>query len=83
NVAAVSITASMPPFSRTGSSIDVQVAALGDASSLQGGTLIASSLRALDGEIYAVAQGPVAVSGFKAQGAAASISRGVSTSARI
>ncbi|PMY95071.1 flagellar biosynthesis protein FlgA, partial [Pseudomonas sp. FW305-124] len=72
-----------PPFSRTGSSIDVQVAALGDASSLQGGTLIASSLRALDGEIYAVAQGPVAVSGFKAQGAAASISRGVSTSARI
>ncbi|MFZ5793063.1 MAG: flagellar basal body P-ring protein FlgI [Pseudomonadota bacterium] len=83
NVAAVSITASMPPFSRTGSSIDVQVAALGDASSLQGGTLIASSLRALDGEIYAVAQGPVAVSGFKAQGAVASISRGVSTSARI
>lgn len=83
NVAAVSITASMPPFARAGSSIDVQVSALGDASSLQGGTLIASSLRALDGEIYAVAQGPVAVSGFKAQGAAASISRGVSTSARI
>jgi flagellar P-ring protein FlgI len=83
NVAAVSITATMPPFSRSGSRIDVQVSALGDASSLQGGTLIASSLRALDGEIYAVAQGPVAVSGFKGQGAAASVSRGVTTSARI
>ncbi|MDT8757070.1 flagellar basal body P-ring protein FlgI [Sphingomonas psychrotolerans] len=83
NVAAVSITATMPPFSRAGSRIDVQVSALGDASSLQGGTLIASSLRALDGEIYAVAQGPVAVSGFKGQGAAASVSRGVTTSARI
>lgn len=83
NVAAVSITATMPPFSRSGSRIDVQVSALGDASSLQGGTLIASSLRALDGEIYAVAQGPVAVSGFKGQGAAASVTRGVTTSARI
>jgi flagellar P-ring protein precursor FlgI len=83
NVAAVSITATMPPFSRAGSRIDVQVSALGDATSLQGGTLIASSLRALDGEIYAVAQGPVAVSGFKGQGAAASVSRGVTTSARI
>jgi flagellar P-ring protein FlgI len=83
NVAAVSITASMPPFSRSGSKIDVQVSALGDATSLQGGTLIASSLRALDGEIYAVAQGPVAVSGFKGQGQAASVSRGVTTSARI
>lgn len=83
NVAAVSVTATMPPFARAGSKIDVQVAALGDATSLQGGMLLVSSLRALDGEIYAVAQGPVAVSGFKAQGAAASVSRGVSTSARI
>lgn len=83
NVAAVSITATMPAFARAGSTIDVQVSAIGDATSLQGGTLLVSSLRALDGEIYAVAQGPVAVSGFKAQGAAASVSRGVSTSARI
>jgi flagellar P-ring protein precursor FlgI len=83
NVAAVSVTATLPPFARAGSTIDVQVSALGDATSLQGGTLLASSLRALDGQIYAVAQGPVAVSGFKAQGAAASVSRGVSTSARI
>jgi flagellar P-ring protein precursor FlgI len=83
NVAAVSITATMPPFARAGSRIDVQVSAIGDATSLQGGTLLISSLRAMDGEIYAVAQGSVAVSGFRAQGAAASVSRGVSTSARI
>ncbi len=83
NVAAVSITATMPAFARAGSSIDVTVSALGDSTSLQGGTLIASSLRALDGQIYAVAQGPIAVSGFKAQGAGASISRGVATSGRI
>ena len=83
NIAAVSVTASMPPFARQGSKIDVVVSALGDATSLQGGTLLVSSLRALDGEIYAVAQGSVAVSGFKAQGAAGSVSRGVSTSGRI
>ena len=83
NVAAVSVTATLPAFARAGSRIDVQVAAMGDATSLQGGTLLISPLRALNGDIYAVAQGPVAVSGFKAQGAGASISRGVSTSARI
>lgn len=83
NVAAVSVTAVMPPFARAGSQIDVTVSALGDSTSLQGGTLLVSSLRALDGEIYAVAQGSLAVSGFKAQGAGASVSRGVATSARI
>jgi flagellar P-ring protein precursor FlgI len=83
NVAAVMVTATLPPFARNGSEVDVQVAAMGDASSLQGGTLIVTPLKALDGEVYAVAQGPVAVSGFKAQGAGASVSRGVSTSARI
>jgi flagellar P-ring protein precursor FlgI len=83
NVAAVSVTATMPAFSRGGSRIDVQVSSLGDATSLQGGTLIVTSLRGLDGEIYAVAQGPVAVSGFKAQGQAARVTRGVATSARI
>jgi len=83
NVAAVSVTATMPPFARRGSTIDVQVSALGDSTSLQGGTLLVSSLRALDGEIYAVAQGPVAIAGFAARGAGASVTRGVSTSARI
>lgn len=83
NVAAVSVTATLPPFARSGSQIDVQVSAIGDASSLQGGTLLVTALKGMDGQIYAVAQGPVAVSGFKAQGAGANISRGVSTSARI
>lgn len=83
NVAAVSVTAMMPPFGRSGSQIDVQVSALGDATSLQGGTLLVTALKGMDGKIYAVAQGPVAISGFKAQGAGANVSRGVSTSARI
>lgn len=83
NVAAVSVTATLPAFARAGSAIDVQIAAMGDATSLQGGLLLVTSLRGLDGEIYAVAQGPLSVSGFRAQGAAASISRGVTTAARI
>jgi flagellar P-ring protein FlgI len=83
NVAAVSVTATMPPFARAGSRIDVQVSSLGDATSLQGGTLVVTSLRGLDGQIYAVAQGSLAVSGFRAQGAAASVTRGVATSGRI
>ena len=83
NVAAVVVTADLPPFIGAGSRIDVSVSSLGDASSLMGGTLIMTPLYGADGEIYAVAQGPLAVSGFKAQGAGASVSRGVSTSARI
>lgn len=83
NVAAVTITATLPPFARAGSTIDVQVSAMGDASSLQGGTLLVSPLKGLDGQVYAMAQGQVAVSGFKAQGAAAKINRGVLTSARV
>jgi flagellar P-ring protein precursor FlgI len=73
----------LPAFARSGSTIDVEVAAMGDATSLQGGVLLVTSLRGLDGEIYAVAQGPLAVSGFQARGAAARVSRGVTTVARI
>src|SRR3546814_1332062 len=83
NVAAVSVVANISSFARQGSRIDVQVAALGDATNLQGGTLLATPLIALNGEVYAVAQGPVAVSGFQARGAAASVNRGSTTSARI
>lgn len=83
NVAAVMVTAELPPFARPGSRIDVVVSALGDATSLQGGALVVTPLQGLDGHAYAVAQGPVTVSGFKAQGAAASVQRGVPTSARI
>jgi flagellar P-ring protein FlgI len=83
NVAAVSVTATLPAYSRKGSRIDVQISALGDATNLQGGTLLVTPLVGLDGEVYAVAQGPVAVSGFEAKGAASRVSRGVTTAARI
>lgn len=83
NTAAVMVTASLPPFARAGGTIDVVVSSLGDAASLRGGTLIVTPLTAADGEIYAVAQGPIAVAGFAAQGLNASIVEGVPTGARI
>jgi flagellar P-ring protein FlgI len=83
NVAAVMVTASLAPFSAQGSHMDVTVSALGDAKSLQGGALLATPLLGADGEVYALAQGPVAVGGFSAQGAGASVTRGVPTSGRI
>jgi len=83
NVAAVMVTANLPPFSRQGTRIDISVSALGDSDSLQGGTLLVTPLVGADGEVYAVAQGPVAVGGFQAQGAAEEITRGVPTTGRI
>jgi flagellar P-ring protein precursor FlgI len=83
NVAAVMVTANLPPFSTQGSRLDVDVASLGDASSLQGGTLLVTPLLGADGEVYAIAQGPVAINGFKAQGDAATIISGVPTTGRI
>ncbi|MHA6345247.1 flagellar basal body P-ring protein FlgI [Roseivivax sp. CAU 1761] len=83
NTAAVMVTAMLPPFARRGATIDVVVSSLGDASSLRGGTLIVTPLSGADGEVYAVAQGPIAVAGYAAQGANASIVEGVPTVARI
>ncbi len=83
NVAAVMITTDLPPFSRQGTRIDVQVSALGDAESLLGGTLLVTPLLGADGEVYAVAQGQVAVAGFSAAGNAETIVKGVPTSGRI
>jgi len=83
NVAAVIVTATIPPFARKGAQIDVQVSSIGDALSLQGGSLAVTPLMGADGEVYAVAQGSVQVGGFAAQGAGASIQRGVPTSGRI
>ena len=68
NVAGVMVTASLPPFVKTGQNIDVTLSALGDASSLQGGTLIATQLKALNGEVYAIAQGPISIGGFEFRG---------------
>lgn len=66
NVAAVMVTATLPPFSREGDTIDVTVSSIGDAKSIQGGTLVQTPLRAGNGEVYAVAQGPVSTGGFTA-----------------
>lgn len=79
NVAAVLVTAELPPFARAGRRVDVSVAAIGDAESLRGGTLIMTPLNAADGQIYAVAQGPVIAGGVSAEGEAASVTRGVPT----
>ena len=83
NIAAVMVTARLPAFSTQGANIDVSVSALGDAQSLRGGTLLVTPLYGADGEAYAIAQGPVAVSGFSARGQAASVTNGVPTNGRI
>ncbi len=83
NTAAVMVTAVLPPFARKGSRIDITVSALGDAESLQGGTLLVTPLLGADGEVYAVGQGQVAIGGFTAQGAAETVTKGVPTAGRI
>lgn len=83
NVAAVMVTANLPAFSTQGTRLDVTVSALGDAKSLQGGTLLVTPLMGADGEVYTVAQGSVAIAGFAAEGDAAKIVRGVPTVGRI
>ncbi|HEV7278501.1 MAG TPA: flagellar basal body P-ring protein FlgI [Devosiaceae bacterium] len=83
NVAAVMVTANLPPFATQGSRLDVNVAALGDANSLQGGTLLVTPLLGADGEVYAIAQGSVLINGFAVEGDAASVISGVPTTGRI
>lgn len=83
NVAAVMVTATLPPFTNQGSRIDVDISALGDASSLQGGTLLVTPLMGADGDVYAVAQGAISTSGFSAGGEAASVTQNIPTSGRI
>ncbi len=83
NVAAVMVTAILPPFARHGTRLDITVSALGDAKSLQGGNLLVTPLVGADGEVYAVGQGNTAVAGFTAKGEGASVTKGVPTTARI
>ena len=83
NVAAVMVTAELPAFSRVGSRIDVTVSSLGDADSLAGGTLIATPLMGANGDVYAVAQGSVAVSGFLQSGEAETLVQGIPTVGRV
>jgi flagellar P-ring protein precursor FlgI len=83
NVAAVMVTANLPAFAAPGSRIDISVSAMGDAKSLQGGTLLVTPLFGADGAVYATGQGAVAVGGFSAEGQGASVTRGVPTAGRI
>jgi flagellar P-ring protein FlgI len=83
NVAAVFVTANLPPFARAGGRIDVTVSAIGDAKSLLGGTLIMTPLNGADGQIYAVAQGTIIAGGISAEGDAARVVQGVPTAGTI
>jgi flagellar P-ring protein FlgI len=83
NVAAVMVTATLPPFSRQGARIDVTVSTLGDSKSLLGGTLLVTPLLGADGEVYAVAQGSVSTGGISAKGQGASVTKGVPTAGRV
>ena len=83
NVAAVMITASLPPFAKVGNRIDILVSSVGDASNLQGGTLLFTPLQGADGNVYAVAQGPVTTGGFSAEGQGGSVTKNFPTVGRV
>jgi len=83
NVAAVMVTASLPAFAKPGQSIDVNISTIGAASSLRGGTLIMTRLRGIDGEVYALAQGPLTSTGVEVNAAGDEITIGVPTAGRI
>ena len=83
NVAAVMVTAELPGFAKPGQKIDITVSAIGKASNLRGGTLLLSSLRGVDGEIYALAQGALTATGIDAASAGSKVNIGVPTAARI
>ena len=83
NVAAVMVTAELPAFARVGSRIDVLVSSIGGAGSLQGGTLLLTPLRAADGQVYAVSQGPVSTGGFSVEGNAGRVTKNFPTVGRV
>jgi flagellar P-ring protein precursor FlgI len=83
NLAAVIVTAEVPPFAKPGQRIDVNISTVGSAESLRGGNLILTELRGIDGQVYALAQGSLTVTGISADAAGSSIEIGVPTSGRI
>jgi flagellar P-ring protein FlgI len=83
NIAAVAVTADLPPFAKIGNKIDVLVSSIGDARSLQGGTLLFAPMRGADGEVYAVAQGPVLLGGYVASGQGAQVQKNHVTAGRV
>jgi flagellar P-ring protein precursor FlgI len=83
NVAAVMVTATLPPFARPGNELDVTVSSLGNARSLAGGVLLVTPLTGLDGKVYATAQGPVQLGGYEAGAAGTSVRKNQATSGRV
>ncbi len=83
NVAAVMVTAEMPPYVRVGNRVDVLVSSIGDASNLQGGTLLLTPLKTVNGIVHAVAQGPISTGGFEASGSGANIQKNFPTVGRV
>jgi flagellar P-ring protein precursor FlgI len=83
NVAAVMVTAELPPFAKPGQKIDINVSAIGKATNLRGGNLLLTSLRGVDGEVYGIAQGPLNATGIDASAAGSKVSMGVPTSSRV
>ena len=83
NIASVMVTAVLPPFAKTGSRIDVVVSSIGDAQNLQGGTLVLTPLKGVDGKVYAVAQGSISTGGFAVEGNASTVQKNFLTVGRI
>lgn len=83
SIASVVITSTLPPFAKPGMKIDALVSTIGDASSLQGGTLLLTPLKGPDGKVYGLAQGPVSIGGFAAEGEAASVQKNHPTAGKI
>ena len=83
NIAAVVITATLPPFAKPGIKVDALVSTIGDAKSIQGGTLLLTPLKGPDGKVYALAQGPVSIGGFAAEGGAASVQKNHPTAGKV
>ncbi len=83
NVAGVMVTAEMPPFAKVGQKLDIVVSSLGDAKSLQGGTLLLTPLKGVDGKVYALAQAPLSIGGFAASGAGAEVQKNHPTAGRV
>ncbi len=83
NVAAVMVTADLPPFAKTGNKIDAVISSIGDAKSIEGGVLLLTQLKGADGEVYGIGQGPIVVGGFSAGGAGASVQKNHPTVGRI
>lgn len=83
NIAAVMVTATLPPFTNQGSHIDISISSLGDSKDLKGGTLVVTPLMGADGQVYAVGQGPISVAGFTAKGDAGSVTQNIPTTGRI